>query len=255
MRYLFSIAIPKLAGKHEWMSKHPESPSTLLAQQRRGKFLLIVFCAMFLPAANSSAMAAFVTFAVESDWQVAAGTTVLENFESYAANTQISSLPALGISFDVLEGGGNPQTYSFGGTPHGSMQLGNFPNGINEINRWDDIVVRILPGYEITALGYWNGDGQSDTLIATAYDALDNVLGSVGAFKGTFAGFTSSVGISRVVFEGDTGDGWNHLDGLQTNAFASAAVPEPATLAMWSVMVGIGMILHRRNRRQMTLAV
>jgi len=201
------------------------------------------FTVLFLWLLSSSVSAAFVTFngdsTAELNWQAAAGTTVLENFESYAAGTQISSLPALGISFDQLAGGGYPQAYPFGGTPHGPMQLGNFPNGINYINQWDDIVVRVLPGYTITALGYWNGDGQRDTLVATAYDAAGNVLGSVGSFKWTFAGFVSDTPIAKVVFSGNTGDGWNHLDGLQTNAVSTVPLP----VSLWLFLSGLGGLL------------
>jgi len=210
------------------------------------KLVLCALLSIFSAAVTTNAAAAFVTYngdsTTELNWQSAADGTVLENFESYAAGTQISSLPALGISFDTLAGGGYPQAYLFGGTPHGPMHLGNFPNGINEINRWDDIVLQILPGYEITALGFWNGDGQSDTLVATAYDASNNILGSVGSFKGTFAGFISDVAISRVVFDGNTGDGWNHLDGLQTNAVSS--VPLPATF--WLFLSGLAGLVRFR---------
>lgn len=212
------------------------------------------FCALYLTAANNAALAAFVTYnggtAEESNWQVAAGTTVLEDFESYSNGTQIPSLPALGISFDPLAGGGYPQAYLFGGTPHGPMHLANFPNGINSINRWDDIVVNVLPRYEITAFGFWNGDGQRDTLVATAYDASNNVLGSVGAFKGTFTGLISDIAISRLVFDGNTGDGWNHLDGLQTNAVS--AVPLPAALPLFlSALSVLGVAAARRRNVSM----
>jgi hypothetical protein len=220
-----------------------------LARQGRSKFSALVTCLVVLIAVNDGAWAAFVSFngdtSAESNWQQAAGSTVLEDFESYSAGTQISSLPALGIEFDPLAGGGHPHAYLFGGTPHGPMHLGNFPNGITEINRWDDIVLRVLPGYEITALGFWNGDGQSDTLVATAYDVSGTVLGSIGAFKGTFSGFTSDIGIARVVFNGNTGDGWNHLDGLQTNAVST--VPVPAAVWLFgSGLVGLAGLARRR---------
>jgi hypothetical protein len=209
---------------------------------------IIVICGMVLIGVTNTAIA-YTTYngglAEESEWQLDAGVTLLEDFESYSIGTQISELPSLGVSFDTLDGGGYPHIYRHGSTttPYGNYHLGNFPNGINSINRWDDIIMRVLPGYEITAFGYWNGDGQSDTLIATAYDYSDNIIGSVGAFKGTFAGFISDVAISYVVFDGDTGDGWNHLDGLQTNV-----VPVPA--AIWLLSTGLlGLVGLRRKMR------
>ncbi len=220
---------------------------TSLAQQGKRKLLSFALCCLFVLISSNTALAAFVTYnggaAAEFDWQTDAGTTVLENFESYSVGTQISSLPALGIGFDTLAGGGFPNIYNHGrGTPHGPFHLANFPNGRNAINRWDDIVLQVAPGSQITALGYWNGDGQWDTLVATAYDSSDNVLGSVGAFTGTFAGFISDVSISRVVFDGNTGDGWNHLDGLQTNA-----VPIPAAFWLFSSALVVLLKIKRKD--------
>lgn len=219
--------------------------------RKRSKLVWMTLCALFIAISNNDASASFVTYSgdatAESDWRVAAGNTLLEDFESYSVGTQISSLPALGIGLDSLAGGGLPNIYSHHEccvTPYGTRHLANFPNGINQINRWDDITLHVLSGYEISALGFWNGDGQRDTLVATVYDASDNILGTVGAFKGTFAGFTSDVAIARVIFDGNTGDGWNHLDGLQTNAVS--AVPTPA--AVWLLFSGaIILLVYRRH--------
>jgi hypothetical protein len=157
---------------------------TFSAQLKRKKNLLSCLCCLIVLTVSNNASSAFVTYnggvVEESNWQADAGTTMLDNFETYTVGTQISSLPTLGVGFDTLAGGGFPNIYNHGGgTPHGQLHLANFPNGINAINRWDDIVLHVLPGFNITALGYWNGDGQSDTLVATAYDSSDNVLGSV----------------------------------------------------------------------------
>ena len=96
----------------------------------------------------------------------------------------------------------------------------------------------VLPVVELTALGFWNGDGQRDTLVASVYDAAGNLLGKVAAFKGTFAGFISDTAFARVVFDGNTGDGWNHLNGLQTaGQRVTGSVPEPVTAFL--LLVGI----------------
>lgn len=198
---------------------------------------------------NSSA--ALITFqggvAEEVAWQLAAGTTHLEDFESYAVGEQLSGLPTLGLGFDGVAGGGGPNIYNHHEccvTPYGTKHLGNFPSGINSINRWSDISMFVLDGFEITALGFWNGDGQADTLIASVYDKSDNLLGTLGAFKGTFAGFISDVAISRVVFNGNSGDGWNHLDGLQTNATSVVSMPGTVVLLVSGML---GLLVRKRS--------
>ena len=215
----------------------------------RKQFFL--FSIMILLGWHNNVFANFVDFSNESSWRTAAGTTFFEDFESYSVGETISELPTLGVGFTELSGGGFPNIYHHPEdvTPYGRNHLGNFPHGINGINRWNDITMIVLPGYTITAVGFWNGDGQSDTLVASAYDINGAYLGEVGAFKGRFAGFISDVPISRVVFDGDTGDGWNHLDGLQTNA----TVPLPA--GIWLLgsglagIVGIKIKLGRKGSK------
>ena len=212
------------------------------------QILQIAALALACSAAATPASAALIVFnggfAEEALWQASAGPTVLEDFESYSDGTQIPFLASLNLTFDELAGGGYPQAYLFGGTPYGSMQLGNFPNGINETNRWNDTIARPAAGFVLRSMGFWNGDGQSDTLVAFAYANSGVLLGSVGAFKGTFAGFVSDTPIASVRFEGDTGDGWNHLDGLQVNA-----VPEPASVLLLTMGVAL-LAWGRRGSRE-----
>jgi hypothetical protein len=211
----------------------------------RSIMLRACFAAVLLCAVPSTASASFVVYTggltEEAFWQAAVGASVLEDFESYADGTQISALPNLHLTFDELAGGGHPQAYLFSeGPPHGPTHLGNFPNGINEINQGDDIVTRPTSDFTLYALGFWNGDGQADTFVAYAYGASGELLGSVGAFKDSFGGFVSDVPVAEVRFDGNTGDGWNHLDGLQVNG-----VPEPSAL----ILLGIGGACLLRWRR------
>ena len=222
--------------------------SMAIRTTRYGRYLHILLCASGLLCAIAAAgpAAAFTAFsggaAEEALWRTAAGPTALEDFESYANGTQIPALGSLHLTFDELAGGGYPQAYLFGdNTPYGATQLGNFPNGVNEINRWNDVIVRPAAGFDLRSMGFWNGDGQQDTLVAFAYDGSGALLGTAGAFSGGFAGFVSDVPIGWVRFDGNTGDGWNHLDGLQVNS-----VPEPATLSL--TLLGVA-ILARSGRR------
>ncbi len=63
------------------------------------QFLPLALFTLFFTAVSDSALAATFNGGVpaESDWQAAAGNTVLEDFESYSDGVQLSSLPALGI--------------------------------------------------------------------------------------------------------------------------------------------------------------
>ena len=178
------------------------------------------------------------------------GAVALENFEGYLAGTPISSLPGLGVAFDPLAGGGQPSTYlhPVDNTGYGRMHLANFTNNNpTAYPRNNDIVLTVASGYLITALGFWNGDGQSSIYRADIYDASNNVtpVDFVQALSPTFAGFISDTAITKVVFLGNSvnGDGWNHLDGLQTNA---TVVPLPA--AAWLLLSALGALGLMRRR-------
>ena len=128
---------------------------------------------------------------------------MLEDFESYPVGSQLSGVPALGLGFNTLAGGGTPNIYNHHEccvTPYGTKHLGNFPNGINSINRYDDISMYVLDGYEVTALGFGMGDGQADTLVASIYDGSNNFLGTVGAFKGEICRIRFRYGLFRALY-------------------------------------------------------
>lgn len=213
-----------------------------------GFFSALFVAAWFVPETEA---ATFTPYASEANWQAAAAPTVLETFQSYGVGVQIPNLPNLGIEFETLTGGGYPATYlhSENITPYGTIHLANFLNNSPDASHLlNDIVLTVMPGYVITAMGYWNGDGQTATLTAKAYDASNTLLGSVGALKGNFAGFISDIPIHHVVFLGNTGDGWNHLDGLQTNA---SVVPLPAAFPLYASGLGLITFITWRRRKRM----
>src|SRR5262249_53100196 len=114
------------------------------------RHILFVVLLLVVTIASSYAEAAFVTYSNEAAWQAAASPTHLEDFESYPGGAQITTLPALGVSFEPLAGGGFPSTYFFpsGDTTHGPMHLANFLNQNPEAgHRYDDIVMNVLSGY------------------------------------------------------------------------------------------------------------
>jgi hypothetical protein len=49
------------------------------------------------------------------------------------------------------------------------------------------------------------------------------------------------------VFLGNTGDGWNHFDGLQTNA---SVVPLPAAFPLFASGLGLVAFMDWRRRRR-----
>lgn len=226
------------------------------------KFL--VLAAAICGLAAGEARAAFTGYTggltEEGNWQTAAGTTVLENFDGFASGNQIQTLPALGVGFDAIDPGLGlfPGIYlhTVANTPSAPLQLSNMPSGSpTPTYRYADIELFVLPGDTITALGFWNGDPQG-VMTITVYDAANNVLGSVSAAinpntpfdtsKRSFAGFVSDVPFARVHFEGSTGDGWNHIDNLQTNA-VHVALSEPGSLAILGFgLAGLGFLRRRR---------
>lgn len=222
----------------------PHAPRIRNAFNRALLALFVSICAS-ATAFTTAASAAVVKYSSEASWQTALGgpgAVALENFEGYLAGTPISSLPGLGVAFDPLAGGGQPSTYlhPVDNTGYGRMHLANFTNNNpTAYPRNNDIVLTVASGYLITALGFWNGDGQSSIYRADIYDASNNVtpVDFVQALSPTFAGFISDTAITKVVFLGNSanGDGWNHLDGLQTNA---TVVPLPA--AAWFLLSALG---------------
>lgn len=219
-----------------------------------------VLVAASLPV--SPASAAFMTYqgdlTQETSWRAAAGAGAepLETFDGFTAGTMIQTLPALGVGFQEIAPGLYPGVYQHGvdNTPSDPRQLSNMPSGTpNPAYQSADIVLYVLPGFVVTAVGFWNGDPQA-AMTGSVFDASNNLLGTFAAAVAgnatNFAGFTSDVAVHRIVFEGSVGDGYNHIDDLQTNAahIAIGEVPEPMTLSLLGAgLAGLGWVRRRRG--------
>jgi hypothetical protein len=104
-------------------------------------------------------------------------------------------------------------------------------------------------------------------LTLTAYDAAHNVLGQVGSLFNSnlllsgdagsvaneFIQFTSALGIASVTIAGDPFGGSFVMDDLTfDDGRTSESVPEPTTLALFGVALGVGAV--RRKWRSKTTA-
>lgn len=207
-----------------------------------------------------SASAAFITYqggaGAQTSWQAAAGTVSLETFDGFTAGTMIQTLPGLGVGFEAIAAGLYPGVYQHGvdNTPSEPRQLSNMPSGTpNSAYQFADIVLYVLPGFVVTAVGFWNGDPQA-AMTGSVFDASNTLLGTFSASApGTtnFAGFTSDIAVHHIIFEGNVGDGYNHIDDLQTNAariVTNSNVPEPMTLSLLGAgLAGLSWVRRRRG--------
>jgi hypothetical protein len=195
------------------------------------------------------------TFTNEAAWRAAAGAFALENFDGFAAGTDLASLAALSIKFDFLSDlTHHPSVQSaasaFGGNTHSA------PNALFNafqavLPGLGPIVIRPLnPGQSITALGYWN-TGEDDSTVLSFFDAGNNLLESIdtGTNANVFVGIVNVTGAAKVVISaGSLGNGFFSIDDLQTNVGgAVAGVPEPQ--AFWLLGGGLAFIAAARKFR------
>ena len=217
------------------------------------RFGAVVALTAGIAAFATPAQALFLTFeggATEhTAFQSAAGPTALETFDGFAGGTQISSLPGLGIGFGEIAPGLFPGVYVHGvdNTPSLPHQLSNMPTGFPQVaHQFADIVILATGVGNLNAFGYWNGDQQGN-MVATAFDADDNVLGSVSAaISGGFAGFVTDGSVARIVFDGNVGDGWNHVDDFETAFDLFTEVPSPGAALLFALGFA-GLVSVRRR--------
>lgn len=228
------------------------------ARSRAGARRLTGVIAALLASFASPAAGQLTSFvggpAAQADWRSAVDSFVVEDFESRATDSPVTSLPQLGLVFAPLPSGAQPGIYSHGSddTSFGSKQLANFPGNccIDTANQFGDVIATVDPLAELRAFAFWNGDPQGAVELRV-FDRSNALLGTVTAGVNTgigsdsFAGFVSSVPVGRLEFEGSQGDGWNHWDGFQ----ASVTTPVPSLSATARMLVlSLSLIAGARGR-------
>ena len=196
-------------------------------------------------------------FTDENAWRTAvSGVYALETFDSLAAGSDVGTLPSLGVFFDPLNDGTQPtvQPYSFTGgiaksNPNNLLNdrdqslPARGPYNLRPINATD-----LLFG-----VGLWNVGGD-DQLRMSFYDENDMLLEQVVSASGTgFFGIVNALGAKRVEIDFVGGNGYAPVDDLQTAVrptfIPNDEVPEPASLALWSILGTAGIAVWRRKRK------
>lgn len=228
---------------------------TAAARRRSGHSSgwLALLSSALLCGVSAPALASVVTYTDESAWRTAAGTYVLENFDSFTAGTQVSTLPSLGLSLDKL-GAYNAYPAIYTQNCGGDVQSGvntliNFGYPC-DLDLKGDLVFRPLSGSNILAMGYWNTGGNDRTKLEF-FDANGTVMGSIIADYGLrFVGIVSTVAPSWIRIREDGGNQIFSIDDLQVAgqiAGGSSGVPEPKTFAL--MLAGLMLAARRRQGR------
>ena len=187
----------------------------------------------------------------EAAWRAAAGTFAFENFDSMATGTDISQLPALGISFDTLNDSTYPtvQPYSFTG---GMMRSG--PNNLlndrdNTLPGRGPLTIRPIDASEfIFGLGLWNVGGD-DQLSLNFYDGTNQLIEQVISASGIgFFGIINPIGAKYAVIGFVGGNGYAPVDDFQTATRENFGVPEPTTMLLFGLGL-VGLAGFRRKKQ------
>jgi PEP-CTERM motif len=216
-------------------------------------------CGLALTAYAADAAAAPITYTDFSAFQSATSGLTVDNFDAAPwrpVGNKPQGLSNLGVTWTAANNlFGSEISHSGQGAV--SSSDGPVPGG--DLFDWLEAA---LPA-NITAVGAWvTSHNQAHLTALLAYDALDNLLGSVSightghAF--TFFGLITDTAIARVRFASTNvtnpiGDDLTVDDFSFGRGTAAIPVPEPSALALFGAAL-TGLALHRRKGRNKGVA-
>jgi len=213
-----------------------------------------------LVAATALAVASPVIGTLYTDrtaWRAAAPGWMLESFDTIAPGTQVSSLPSLGLTLDVLKDGTHypsvQTTDGFGGVSVSSPNV-LFNAIVPALGGLGLFVIRpAAAGATITALGCFNTGGD-DGVVVEFCDAGGAVIEASGAVTvASFVGIVNASGAASVRIVPSGGNGFFSADDLHVVAGGQEAVePIPmesraGLLVLVAMLAALGAYLVRRH--------
>lgn len=198
-------------------------------------------------AAVTSSSAWGAGYLTEATWQAAAGTWMFDDFESWAAGTQLSSDPILDVRFDLLNDGVSYPSVQDRSQTGGPTNLPGTHVFLNDIDfalpDRGPFNIRPNVGDVIRGLACYNVGGD-DTIQMRMYRANNTLIESFDSPQSFgFFGIVSAEPVYRVEIIGTAGNQYIPIDNMYT---ATAAIPEPTTLALFGA--GTLVALRRRSR-------
>ena len=177
-------------------------------------------------------IASATAYTDEALWRAAAITFAFENFDSRAAGSDVTSLPALGIRFDPLNNGTQPTVQPYSST--GGIVRSSPNNLLNDrdfaLPGRGPLSIRPLNAVDfIFGLGMWNVGGDDQLSLSFFFNASGGLIEQVTSASGIgFFGIINAAGASRAQVDFVQGNGFAPVDDFQTATRPNVRCREPA---------------------------